>query len=332
MKTATKVLAALILLLVVGVGGFIWMSRPKPTSANASNPMEISGNIEAKEVDLNVKIPGRVVQVLVEEGDEVCQGQTIAVMEADNIEAKAQLARAAMDAATAQYIKAKNGARPQQLEQARNMMIQAESAYKLAQSTYKRLELLYKEGVLAEQKLDMARTELEVARTRYNAAKEQFDLVKEGAQKEDIESAAALVRQAQAGYNEVMTYIRDATVKAPIAGVVTMKSVEPGELVSTGMPIATISDLTDVWLEIKVRETSLHRFRIGETVPVHVMGVPDRVYQGKVVFIGAKPSFATERATQEKGERDMVAFGVKIKLPNSDLKLRPGMTATVTLR
>jgi HlyD family secretion protein len=332
MSKATKIITVLILLLTVAMGCFIFMKRPKAVTASAANPMEITGSIEAKEIDVNVKIPGRVTKVPVEEGDGVVQGQPIAMMEADSIQAKAQLARAALEAATAQYVKAKKGARPQQLEQARDMMIQADSGYKLAQSTYNRLQQLYNDGVLAEQKLDMARTECDVAKTRYNAAKEQFDLVKEGAQREDIDSAAALVRQAQAAYDEVMTYIHDATVKAPITGVITMKSVEPGEMVSTGMPIVTISDLKDVWVEVKVRETALSHFHVGENVPVHVMGAPGRVYQGRIVFIGAKPSFATERATQEKGEQDIVSFGVKIKLPNTDLKLRPGMTATVMMK
>lgn len=332
MKNAVKILTVLIALFVIGIGAFIYLGRPKAVMATASAPVVISGSIEAKETDVNLKIPGRVSEVMVDEGDTVIQGQPLASMEADNIEAKAQLARAAVDAASAQYNKAKNGARPQQLAQAQEMVIQAESAYKLAQSTYGRLEQLYNEGVLAQQKLDVAKTELDVARTRYRAAKEQLNLVHEGAQKEDIEAAAALVRQAQSGYQEVMTYIKDSTVKAPISGIVTEKSIEPGEMVSTGMPLVTICDLKDVWVEFKVRETSLNHFQIGEIVPVHVMGVPGRVYQGKVVFIGAKPSFATERATQEKGERDMVAFGVKIKLSNSDLKLRPGMTATVTLK
>jgi HlyD family secretion protein len=327
-----KILAFLIVLFVAAVSVFIYLGRPKAVAVSASAPFEISGSIEAKETDVNVKIPGRVSEVMIDEGDTVVEGQPLACMEADNIEAKAQLARAAVDAATAQYNKAKNGARPQQLEQAREMVIQAESAYKLAQSTYSRLEQLYNNGVLAQQKLDVAKTELDVARTRYNAAKEQLNLVQEGAQKEDIEAAAALVRQAQSAYSEVLSYIKDSTVKAPISGIVTEKSIEPGEMVSSGMPLVTICDLTDVWVEIKVRETALNRFRIGETVPVHVAGVPGKVYRGKVTFIGAKPSFATERATQEKGEKDLVSFGVKIKLPNGDCKLRPGMTAVVSLK
>ncbi|TCL58619.1 HlyD family secretion protein [Hydrogenispora ethanolica] len=332
MKIAGKVLVGLFIVLVGAALLFVTLHRSRATVAgDEAQPVEISGSLEAEETDVNVKIPGRVAQMLVDEGDEVTAGQVIAVMEADNIEAKANLAKAALAAATFQYEKARNGARPQQLEQAREMMAQAKAGFDLAQSTYNRLSLLYKEGVLAQQKLDVAGTELEVARARYNAAKEQYDLVREGAQKEDVESAAALVRQAQAASDEVQTYLNDAKVKAPIGGTVTMKAVTGGELVSTGMPIVTISDLRDIHVEVKVRETALGQFRLGQIVPVKVLGVPGKVYRGKVYNIGAKPSYATERAYQEKGEKDLVAFGVKIKLDNSDLKLRPGMTALISL-
>jgi HlyD family secretion protein len=332
MKTARKIIAGFAVIVIIAWMAFIIVNRSQTVAGPAAGqPVEITGSLEAEETDVNVKIPGRVARIMVEEGDEVQEGQIIAVMEADNLEAKAKLAQAALEAANAQYRKAKNGARPQQLEQAREMMNQAKAGYDLAQSTYSRLELLHNEGVLAEQKLDMARTELEVARTRYNSAREQYQLVQEGAQKEDVEAAAALVRQAQAASAEVHSYLKDANVKAPTAGTVTMKAVEPGEMVSTGMPLITICDLHDIWVEMKVRESNLEQFQVGKTVPVKVLGVPGRTYQGKITYIAAKPSYATERASQEKGERDLVAFGVKIKLDNSDLKLRPGMTAVISL-
>ncbi len=326
MKTAGKWLGFFALTLVAVIGLLLYISN---SQATALQPSEITGSIEAEETDINVKIPGRVARMEVEEGDEVSAGQTIAVMEAENIEAKAMLAKAAVEAATAQYQKAKNGARPQQREQARNLMDQAKAGYDLAQSTYNRLERLYKEGVLAEQKLDVARTELEIGEKRYLAAKEQFEMVEEGAQREDLEAAAALVKQAEAAYAEVQTYLRDSTVTAPVAGIITSKAADQGELVSTGMPLVTICNLKNVWVMVKVRETTVNQFKIGDIVKVKVLGVSNRIYPGKVTFIASKPSFATERAYQEKGEKDLVAFAVKIKLDNSDLLLRPGMTAAV---
>jgi HlyD family secretion protein len=266
MKNAGKLIIILLVILVAVVLAFLFLNRPSAVTSFSLQPSEITGSIEAFETDVNVKIPGRVDSIDVEEGQEVTAGQTIAVMEAENIEAKSHQVKAVLD---------------------------------LAQSTYNRLNQLAQEGVLPQQKLDMARTDL---------------------------------RQAQAAYEEVQTYLNDSSVKAPITGVITTKSVEKGEMVSSGMPLVTITNLLDIWVNLKVRESAINQFRIGNKVPVQVIGVPHKIYEGLVTYIGAKPSYATERAIQEKGEKDMVAFEVKIKLDNSDSLLRPGMTAVVALK
>lgn len=267
MKKAGIVIIVFAVILVFVVCGFLLMNRSsEAVSEFSAEPLQITGNIDATETNVNVKIPGRVASIQVEEGQEVTAGKTIAVMEAENIQAKSNQVKAVLD---------------------------------LAQTTYNRLSQLYNEGVLPQQKLDMARADL---------------------------------RQAQAGYEEVMSYINDSTVKAPIDGVITSKSVEKGEMVSSGMPLVTITNLQDVWVDLKVRESAINQFKIGAKVPVQVIGVPHKIYNGNVTFIASKPSYATERAIQEKGEKDLVAFQVKIKLDNSDGLLRPGMTAEVNIK
>jgi HlyD family secretion protein len=265
MKNAGKWIIILSVILVAVVLAFLILNRPSAVTSFSLQPLEITGNVEAFETDVNVKIPGRVALIDVEEGQEVTAGQKIAVMEAENIEAKSHQVKAVLD---------------------------------LAGSTYNRLNQLYQDGVLPQQRLDMARTDL---------------------------------RQAQAAYEEVQSYLNDSTVKAPISGIITSKSVEKGEMVSSGMPLVTITNLQDVWVNVKVRESAINQFKVGAKVPVQVIGVPHKAYEGVVTYIAAKPSYATERAIQEKGEKDMVAFAVKIKLNNSDSLLRPGMTAVISL-
>jgi HlyD family secretion protein len=265
MKKAGIWIITLAVVLVVLILSFSFLNHSDAVSEFSMAPSQISGSIEATETDVNVKIPGRVASIDVEEGQEVAAGQKIAVMEAENIEAKSHQVKAVLN---------------------------------LAESTYNRLNQLYQDGVLPQQKLDMARTDLQ---------------------------------QAQAAYEEVQTYLNDATVKAPMAGIITSRSVEKGEMVSSGMPLVTITNLQDVWANLKVRESAINQFKIGAKVPVQVIGVPHKMYTGIVTFIAAKPSYATERAIQEKGEKDMVAFQVKIKLDNSDSLLRPGMTGIVTV-
>jgi HlyD family secretion protein len=332
---------------------------------------------------------------MVEEGDNVKKGDIIATVEAENIEAKLEQAKAllgiaatrveqskiayaaqkeqsesqiqqatgAYSSAKAQLTKAKKGARPQQLEQAKELVVQAKEAYEYTKVTYDRLKKLYDEGVIPQQKIDGAKAELEVSKAKYNTAQQQYDLVKEGVQKEDISSAEGLVMQAeamvnlanvtklqvsakeqdmiaakeqliqaQAGVNEVMSYLNDSTIKAPVDGTITVKNADNGELVSTGMPVVSISNLKDVWANIKIKESAIANIKIGDTIDVIIPGDNNKVYKGKVTSISSKASYATERATQDKNEKDVVAFTVKIKLDNVDLRLKPGMTATLKLK
>lgn len=390
-----KVYMFLIGFIIIGVISFSLLKDTEKKNKDNQDVLTVSGVLETNEIDVNVKVGGKLLEIMVEEGDNVKKGDIIAMVEAENIEAKLEQAKAllgiaatrveqskiayaaqkeqsesqiqqatgAYSSAKAQLTKAKKGARPQQLEQAKELVVQAKEAYEYTKVTYDRLKKLYDEGVIPQQKIDGAKAELEVAKAKYNTAQQQYDLVKEGVQKEDISSAEGLVMQAeamvnlanvtklqvsakeqdmiaakeqliqaQAGVNEVMSYLNDSTIKAPVDGTITVKNADNGELVSTGMPVVSISNLKDVWANIKIKESAIANIKIGDTIDVIIPGDNNKVYKGKVTSISSKASYATERATQDKNEKDVVAFTVKIKLNNVDLRLKPGMTATLKLK
>ena len=390
-----KVYMFLIGFIIIGVISFSLLKDTEKKNKDNQDVLTVSGVLETNEIDVNVKVGGKLLEIMVEEGDNVKKGDIIATVEAENIEAKLEQAKAllgiaatrveqskiayaaqkeqsesqiqqatgAYSSAKAQLTKAKKGARPQQLEQAKELVVQAKEAYEYTKVTYDRLKKLYDEGVIPQQKIDGAKAELEVAKAKYNTAQQQYDLVKEGVQKEDISSAEGLVMQAeamvnlanvtklqvsakeqdmiaakeqliqaQAGVNEVMSYLNDSTIKAPVDGTITVKNADNGELVSTGMPVVSISNLKDVWANIKIKESAIANIKIGDTIDVIIPGDNNKVYKGKVTSISSKASYATERATQDKNEKDVVAFTVKIKLDNADLRLKPGMTATLKLK
>ena len=390
-----KVYMFLIGFIIFGVISFSLLKDTEKKNKDNQDVLTVSGVLETNEIDVNVKVGGKLLEIMVEEGDNVKKGDIIAMVEAENIEAKLEQAKAllgiaatrveqskiayaaqkeqsesqiqqatgAYSSAKAQLTKAKKGARPQQLEQAKELVVQAKEAYEYTKVTYDRLKKLYDEGVIPQQKIDGAKAELEVAKAKYNTAQQQYDLVKEGVQKEDISSAEGLVMQAeamvnlanvtklqvsakeqdmiaakeqliqaQAGVNEVMSYLNDSTIKAPVDGTITVKNADNGELVSTGMPVVSISNLKDVWANIKIKESAIANIKIGDTIDVIIPGDNNKVYKGKVTSISSKASYATERATQDKNEKDVVAFTVKIKLDNVDLRLKPGMTATLKLK
>lgn len=390
-----KVYMFLIGFIIIGVISFSLLKDTEKKNKDNQDVLTVSGVLETNEIDVNVKVGGKLLEIMVEEGDNVKKGDIIAMVEAENIEAKLEQAKAllgiaatrveqskiayaaqkeqsesqiqqatgAYSSAKAQLTKAKKGARPQQLEQAKELVVQAKEAYEYTKVTYDRLKKLYDEGVIPQQKIDGAKAELEVSKAKYNTAQQQYDLVKEGVQKEDISSAEGLVMQAeamvnlanvtklqvsakeqdmiaakeqliqaQAGVNEVMSYLNDSTIKAPVDGTITVKNADNGELVSTGMPVVSISNLKDVWANIKIKESAIANIKIGDTIDVIIPGDNNKVYKGKVTSISSKASYATERATQDKNEKDVVAFTVKIKLDNVDLRLKPGMTATLKLK
>lgn len=380
---------------IIGIFSFGLMKNTSIEEKATEDSLIVSGVIETNETDVNVKIPGKILEIFVEEGQEIKAGDIIANIEAENIIAKLEQTKAMLEIATtrveqskiayeaqmeqstnqikqangafsaakSQLEKAKKGARPQQIEQAKEAVIQAKEGYEYAKSTYEKLEKLYKEGVIPEQKINGAKAEFEVSKARYNQAQQQLDLVKEGAQAEDIKSAEGLVSQAEAlvnlagitklqvnareqdmiaakaqqiqakaGVDEVMSYLNDSTIKAPVDGTITTKNADKGELVSTGMPVVTLANLKEVWANVKIKENAIADFKIGDMIDVIIPGDANKIYKGKITSISSKPSYATERATQDKGAQDIVAFAVKIKLDNNDLRLKPGMTATLNLK
>ncbi len=391
MKKASYILIVVIVLFAVVTILFFKSNNKNAVKLRVDYPI-IFGSFEAEENDVNVKVPGKVADIYVSEGDEVKAGDKIAVFEAENIKAKVEQARAvysaakdknkqakiayeaqikqsnatilqansALEAANAQLSKVKAGARPQQLTQASLLVEQAKAAYELSKSNYERMEQLAKQNLIAQQKMDFAKTDMDVSKAKYDSAVEQLNLVKEGAQKEDIEAATAVrnlangavalanaakmqielrkqdieaskaqMMQAEAAVKEAESYLNDSTIIAPISGIITSKNVDKGELVSTGMPVVTISDIKNMWLNLKISENDISKFQYGKEIMVMIPAMGNKEYKGKISYIASKPSFAVEKATPEKGERDVVYFLVKVKIDNSDEKLKPGMTGAI---
>lgn len=304
------------------------------------------GVVEANEVSINTKIPGRIAKISVEEGAEVKSGEVLVEIGSDELKAKeeqaialVESAKAAYDAAKGQVAaadstlrKAENGARIQEIAQ-------AQAYFDLMQKTYERVQKLFEKGAVSAQKRDEVQTQLEVAA-------QQLSMAKEGARSEDKSGAQALVaqalamqeaakgklEQAEGGLEEVRAYLRDTRILSPIDGTVTVINSHEGELVSTGMSIATVSDIRNSWVEVKVKETDLQKIQLRQSVDVKVTSYPDTAFRGTVVRINQKPDFATKRSTNDNGDFDILSYGVKIELDNADRILRPGMTAFIQFK
>lgn len=292
---------------------------------DAPSPKHVTGLVDATEIDVASKIPGRVVELEVREGDRVEKGQKLAKIESEEIGAKMQQVKAAMEAAEAKLRMARSGARQEEVEAARRQVESAKHQVQIAQKTYERVEKLHEANAIADAKLDEAKFQYDVARDQLAVAEAKLTVLRKGARPEEIDALAALVDQAQATLTEVTVYEKEMVQTAPIAGEVSKIVVHRGELAATGYPIVTLVDLSDLWVTFTLREDALRNVRKGTTLRVFVPAL-DREAQLEVFHIAAMGDFATWRATSERDAFDLKSFEVRAR-PLAPIEgLRPGMT------
>ncbi|MBE6067278.1 MAG: HlyD family efflux transporter periplasmic adaptor subunit [Clostridium lundense] len=325
----------------------------KPENSN----LVVQGNVETNEFTINTKISGNITEVKVSEGATVKKGDVLIQISSDTLLTKkaqadaaieaatgqVKAAQAAKDAAIAQYEKAQNGAQSEDIAKAKVAYDFAKEAQKFAKDSYDRVHALYVQGIVTQQQNDETLNKLKEVEMKLEVAKQTYDQAVKGTREEDKLAAKALVEQAdsmikaaqgqavqaQAASNEASTYIKDTVITSPTDGVITIVNPKVGELVSTGMPLVTISQTKQPWIEVNVQEKDLSTISIGKTVNVKLIAYGDKVFQGKIVRINEKPDFATKRATNDNGEYDILSYGVKIEFIKMDKELHPGMTALV---
>ncbi len=310
--------AVVIVLAVVLIGRYI----------TRRTPMLIQGTVECTTYKASSKVPGRIAEMKVAQGDHVEKGQLLYVLSTPELDAKLQQAEAVKSAASALDAAAVAGARRQQVEAARNMWEKAQAGLELARKTYERVRNLYDQGVVPAQKLDEAEANYQSLQATARAAKAQYDMAADGARKEDKEAAAAKVRQAQGAVDEVESYIDDAMVYAPVTGEVSTIVAEQGELVGSGYPVVAILDMSDMWVTFNIKETLLPGVRIGTRMQGYVPALGHDV-EFEVTYIAPQADFATWSATRTQGGFDIRTFAVKAKAVTAEAGMRPGMSVLV---
>lgn len=290
------------------------------------NRLVANGTIEATEVEVSSKLPGRLAQLLVEEGDQVQGGQVIARLDTPEFEAETAQAGAALARAEAQLKELLAGSRLQEIEEARANLQQAEDNLKLARDDWNRFDSLFREGATSAQERDRAKNRIEVAMSQVKAARERYELIRVGPRPEVIEAARHERDRAKAALEMAQVRLRDSTILAPLSAIVLTKRAEQGEVVNPGFPIVILIDPDDLWLRVFIPESEIGLVGIGQKAAVTVDSFPNRRFDGKVVEISSKAEF-TPRTVQTKKERVNLVFGVKIRLDNSERLLKPGMPA-----
>lgn len=278
MKKSTIVTIILIAAAVVlGVIFISWYLRK-------ATPLYIQGTVECTTYKASSKVPGRIEEMKVEEGQHVTKGELLYTLSTPELNAKLQQAEAVKSAASAMDQKALTGARIQQKEAALNLWEKAQAGLLLAQKTFDRVNNLYEQGVVPAQKLDEARANLQAMQATERAAKAQCELVFDGASKEEKEAAAAQVRQAEGAVSEVESYLSDALVYSPVTGEVSTIIAEAGELVGTGYPVVAILDMSDVWVTFNIKEDLMPDIHIGTRMTGYIPAL-DRSVEFEVTYI-----------------------------------------------
>ncbi len=286
----------------------------------------IEGQAEATSVRVSGKLPGRVTEIFVKEGDMVHKGDTLIHIHSSLAEAKLLQATEMKKAAAAQNLKIDKGTRRQIVQGARDLVAQAAAAREIAQKTYDRMQNLYNEGVISAQKRDEAKAAFDAAVAGEKAAQSQLNLAIEGAQPEDKVSAEAMVGVAQGGIDEVDALLEDQYLVAPCDGQIDQIYPEPGELVSLGTPLMNLLKVSDKWVTFNVREELLPEFKLGSKIKVMIPAMNKQEAEMEVYYVRYMGSYATWRATKSTGEWDSRTFEIKARPTKPLNDLRPGMT------
>ncbi len=288
----------------------------------------IQGQIDVEEYRVSSKVPSRVLRLLVKEGDYVHAGDTLAILDAPEVEAKAQQVRGMEDAATAMSDMARAGARKEQIQGAFELWQQAKAGLDIAKKSYERVQRLFDEGVVSEQKRDEAYASYKAYEAQEKAAKSQYDMAQNGARREEKAAAQAQVNSAKGAVNEVNSYRKETVQVAQMDGEVSTIYPKVGELLGSGSPIITISIMNDIWGTFNMREDQLNGLKLGDVLKAFVPAFNKEI-ELKVYSIKDEGSYATWKATKSNGQYDMKTFEVKARPVKKFDGLRPGMSVII---
>ena len=310
------IVAITIVVIVVGAIGFL---------AFGSSQEEIQGEIEVEEYRVSSKVPGRILEICVKEGDYVHAGETLAILDCPEVTAKQKQAEGAEDAAQAMAEMARKGARQEQVKGAYELWQQAMAGAEVAKRSYERIQRLFDEGVVTAQKHDEVYATYKAMEAQEKAAKSQYDMARNGAREEEKRAALAQVTRAQGAMQEVSAYINETVQIAQMDGEVSEIFPKVGELVGTGSPIMTVSIMKNVYATFNVREDHLKGMKVGDTFSAFCPAFGKDI-ELKVYFIKDQGSYAAWKATKALGQYDLKTFEVRARLVNPFDGLRPGMT------
>ena len=307
------------------------------TEKPPADRVRASGRVEATEVQVSAQVGGRLLELHAAEGDRVTAGQTIAQLDTTDIRLALQRAQAERAQADAQLRLLQAGARPEEIRQAAAQARAAEAEVAgakddlaSAEADLARFEALLQANSGSQKQRDDAATRRDAARARMRSGEERAQAAREalarlerGARVQEIEAARARVAVTDAQIATLQQNIADATVAAPIAGLVTQTLADAGEILAPRTPIVTIVNLDEAWANIYIDEPLVPRVRVGQAATIYTdaggQGIP-----GKITFVSPRAEF-TPRNVQTAEERSKLVYRIKVAVDNREGVLKQGM-------
>jgi len=312
----------------VMAGGYLYARTAANQAADIT--LRISGNIEAHESVVGFKVQGRIVELPVQEGIYVKQGDLLARLDNDDYRQQVRMDEATVGTREAELELAVAGSRVQEIQAAKQTLIDAQADLELKRVEFRRRQALLAEQGVSREDLDNAASNLKRARATYERIKQTYDQIVEGTRKEEIAVRRANLALAREALQMSRVKLAYTVLSAPVSGVVLVRQTELGEVVSPGAPVVTIADVDHLWVRGYLNETDLGRVRWGQSVTVRTDTYPEKAYQGRVSFISSQAEF-TPKSVETHKERVTLVYRIKVDLDNPNHELKPGMPADAVI-
>jgi len=318
-------LPILILFAALIAAGFYFYPRLTRKS-KPLNELVLSGNIEAHESLVSFKVQGRIVELPVEEGQSVEKGALLARLDDADYLQRVRIDEASVRVRQSNLALTLAGTREQEIKAAQQTMLDAQADMQQKKLDFDRAQRLFSEDAVSAQDRDLADTALKRAQATFETAKQKYDQALEGSRKEDIAIAQANLHEASANLGMSRVNLDYTVLRAPAAGVITVRQAELGEVVVPGTPVVTLADLDHLWLRAYIAETDLGRIRWGQDAMITTDSHAGKQYHGRISFIASDAEF-TPKSVQTYKERVTLVYRIKIDIDNSNHELKPGMPA-----
>ena len=332
------IIVGLVVILIALLVGLFFITNPEEgqdvlvelgIAVPETNVYQVTGILETEITTISSQEGGKVESLPIAAGGLVEQDGIVAQLETELLNAQLDVAQANLETAKAQQELMTMEPREEDIQAADAVVKLAETYLLVANQSLEDAFDLKRNDPTRNKQIDTARAQVYQAESQIQAAQTAFDSVYSGATDSDIESANIAVKEAELARETAVIQIENQTLTAPISGIVMQHLVQPGEIALPGWPILTLADIKKMGLTVFIPQGDLSWMKIGDRVQILVDIYPDERFYGEIINISDKAKF-TPRNVQTPDEREILVHAVKIRVPNDDGRLKPGLYAEAT--